>query len=575
MGLIEFTANHTDHSNDSGFQFEFHCDHCHNGFMTTFQTNKLSMAGGFLRAAGSLFGGVLGSAASATDHVKDSLRGGARDEAFNKAVQEAKPHFKQCTKCGKWICEAKCWNKKRNLCEACAPDLEEAAASIQARVAVEQLEVKARASDQTEGLDTKQSQSVGECPHCGAKAGGAETVLRTVTNLVCGDAYIIQGQSNAEATGPNNGPSVDPATPISDWIRSYGNSHNGTIGKGWGNAIRTRIWGKPDYGFCQVGAWGMVLAGDLVTKYGIPVCIMNGAVGGTRIDQHQRNEADHKDPATIYGRLLTRIERARLTHGIRGVFWHQGENNQGSSSPTGDYDWKTYQQYFVDLSAARKQDYPNIQHYYVYQIWPNGCNMGGTPAGDMLLEVQRTLPSLFSNMRIMSTLGIVSGSSGRGLAHFDMEGYAQIAKLMSPVVEQDNYGLAVTKAMTAPNLMRAYFTSPARDGIVLEFDQPMAWKDGCRAWIRLDDVPAPIGSGTVSGNAITLKLTSPSEARTVAYLSGRAWDGTAGNLLHGANGIAALAFCAIPLASSAASSTPEIGIMGTGYRILVTKCRFW
>jgi membrane protease subunit (stomatin/prohibitin family) len=174
MGLIEFTANFTDHSNDSGFQFEFHCDHCHNGFMTTFQTNKLSMAGGFLRAAGSLFGGVLGSAASATDHVKDSLRGGARDEAFNKAVQEAKPHFKQCTKCGKWVCEAKCWNKKRNLCEACAPDLQEAAASIQARVAVEQLEVKARASDQTEGLDTKQSQSVGECPHCGAKAGGAK-----------------------------------------------------------------------------------------------------------------------------------------------------------------------------------------------------------------------------------------------------------------------------------------------------------------------------------------------------------------------------------------------------------------
>jgi hypothetical protein len=385
----------------------------------------------------------------------------------------------------------------------------------------------------------------------GSKDGGAETVLRTVTNLVCGDAYFIQGQSNAEATGPNNGPTIDPATPISDWIRSYGNSYNGTIGKGWGNAIRTRIWGKPDYGFCQVGAWGMVLASDLVAKYSIPICIMNGAVGGTRIDQHQRNEANHNDPATIYGRLLTRIEAARLTHGIRGVLWHQGENNQGSSSPTGDYDWKTYQQYFVDLAAAWKQDYPNIQHYYVYQIWPSGCNMGGTPAGDMLLEVQRTLPSLFSNMRIMSTLGIVSGSSGRGLAHFDMEGYSQLAKLISPVVEQDNYGLAVTKPMTAPNIARAYFTGPARDGIVLEFDQPMAWKDGCKAWIRLGDAPASIESGTVSGNAITLKLTSPSGDKTVAYLSGAAWDGRPDKLLNGANGIAALAFCAVPLAPSA------------------------
>jgi hypothetical protein len=381
----------------------------------------------------------------------------------------------------------------------------------------------------------------------GVKAGGTETILRTVSNLVCGDAYIIQGQSNAEATGPNNGPTVDPPTPLNDWIRSYGNSHNGSIRGGWGNAIRTRIWGKPDYGLCQIGAWGMVLAENLVEKYRIPVCIMNGAVGGTRIDQHQRNEANHNDPATIYGRLLTRIEGARLTHGIRGVLWHQGENNQGSASPTGDYDWKSYQQYFVDLSAAWKQDCPNIQHYYVWQIWPSGCNMGGTPAGDMLLEVQRTLPSLFSNMRIMSTLGIVSKSSGRGLAHFDLEGYAQIAQLMSPLVEQDNYGLIPAREITAPNLKRAWFTTAAKNEIALDFGQPMAWKDACRAWIYLDGVAAPIGAGKVAGNGITLQLTSPSAAKTISYLSGKHWDGRPDKLLYGTNGIAALALSAVPM----------------------------
>ena len=294
----------------------------------------------------------------------------------------------------------------------------------------------------------------------------------------------------------------------------------------------------------------MVLAGNLVAKYGIPVCIMNGAVGGTRIDQHQRNEANHEDPETIYGRLLSRIEGAKLTHGIRGVLWHQGENNQGSSSPTGDYDWKSYQQYFVDLSAAWKQDYPNIQHYYVYQIWPSGCNMGGTPAGDMLLEVQRTLPSLYSNMRIMSTLGIVSGSSGRGLAHFDLEGYAQIAKLTEPLVEQDNYGLIPPQAITAPNLRRAYFTTGARNEIALDFGQPMAWKDECKVWIYLDDVAAPISAGRVSGNVITLQLTSPSAAKSIAYLSGKHWDGRHDKLLCGANGIAALAFSAVTIETS-------------------------
>ena len=32
MALIRFTRNHTDHSTDKGFQFEFFCDRCGNGF---------------------------------------------------------------------------------------------------------------------------------------------------------------------------------------------------------------------------------------------------------------------------------------------------------------------------------------------------------------------------------------------------------------------------------------------------------------------------------------------------------------------------------------------------------------
>ena len=399
----------------------------------------------------------------------------------------------------------------------------------------------------------------------GAQTGNAETVLRTVNNLVCGDAYIIDGQSNAEATGPNNGPAEDPVEPINNWIRSYGNQLEGTTRGGWGNAIRTHIWGKPNYGCHQIGAWGMVLATHLVEKYQIPICIINSAYGGTPIWHHQPNPANHYDtsgafygnPYKIYGSLLTRVTGAKLTHGIRGVLWHQGENDQGSGAPTGDYNWKSYQQYFVDMSAAWKQDYPNIQHYYIYQIWPSGCNMGGTLAGDMLLEVQRTLPSLYSNMRIMSTLGIVSGSSGRGLAHFDLEGYAQLAQLMSPLVEQDHYGLAPAKEITAPNLRRACFTNAAKTEIALDFGQPMAWKDECKAWIYLDGVAAPISAGKASGNVITLQLTSPSAAQSVSYLSGKHWDGRPDKLLYGANGIAALAFCSVPLTGQIPTLSPS------------------
>jgi len=391
----------------------------------------------------------------------------------------------------------------------------------------------------------------------GTESGGNQKVLRTVNNLVCGDAYIIEGQSNAEATGPNNGPGVDPPTSMNDWIRSYGNQHSGDIKGGWVNAVRTRIWGQPDYGVGQIGTWGMVLANSLAEKHKMPICIFNGAYGGTPIFQHQPNPKNrfdtsgefYQNPYKIYGSLLTRITAAKLTHGIRGVLWHQGENDQGSGAPTGDYNWKSYQQYFIDMSAAWKEDFPNIEHYYIYQIWPSGCNMGGNANADMLLDSQRTLPFLYSNMRIMSTLGIISGSSGRGLCHFDVEGYTQIAKLMLPVIEQDNYGLDRSVVMTAPNLRGARFSSAAKDEIILEFDQPVVWKDECKAWIELDGQPAAVSSGKASGNALTIHLSAPAAAKTIAYLSGRTWDGKPDKLIFGTNGVAALSFSQVPLAA--------------------------
>ena len=151
----------------------------------------------------------------------------------------------------------------------------------------------------------------------------------------------------------------------------------------------------------------------------------------------------------------------------------------------------------------------------------------------------------------MSTLGIVSGSSGRGLCHFDAEGYAQIAKLISPVVEQDNYGLDRTKVLTAPNLRRASFSNASRTEITMEFDQPMTWKPECKAWIELDGKAAPISAGQVAGNSLILQLSAPSDAKAIAYLSGKTWDGKPDRLIYGTNGIAALALSGVPLAPSA------------------------
>jgi hypothetical protein len=241
--------------------------------------------------------------------------------------------------------------------------------------------------------------------------------------------------------------------------------------------------------------------------------------------------------------MLWRVEQARLTHGIRAVLWHQGESDQGADGPTGGYGWESYQQYFLDLSAAWKQDLPDIRHYYIFQIWPNSCSMGNGH-GDMLREVQRTLPRLYSNMDIMPTLGI----RPPGPCHYPLTGWAEFARLIQPMIERDNYGKVPATSMTAPNLKQAYYPSGAKDAVILEFDQPVRWSDALTGQFYLDGIGGKVASGAVSGSMVTLKLKAASAATKITYLKEMNWSQD--NLLWGANGIAALTFCDVPVATA-------------------------
>ena len=367
-----------------------------------------------------------------------------------------------------------------------------------------------------------------------AKTGPAEKVLHKAENLVCGDAYIIQGQSNAVATDFGKD---DPAFR-SDWVRTFGTMSGNAKGfAGWGNAVhRSRDAEK-----LQIGYWGMELGRRLVESHKVPVCFINGAVGGTRIDQHQRNAADPEDLTTIYGRLLWRTKQAKLTHGVRGVLWHQGENDQGADGPTGGYGYETYRQFFIDLAAAWKTDFPNVKHYYVFQIWPKSCAMGINGSDNRLREVQRNLPTAFSNLSVMSTLGI----DPPGGCHFPAAGYAEFARLICPLVERDFYGKVPTTSITPPNLKRVFFSGEKKDELVLEFDQPVKWDVALAGQFYLDGQKGKVASGSVTGSVLTLKLGGQSDAKTVTYLDSAAWSQKA--LLVGANGIAALTFCEVPI----------------------------
>jgi len=173
MATIEFSNNYQDLSTDRGYQFKFHCDKCGNGYMSTFKSSFTGVATSVLDAANSLFGGLFGRAASTAYEVQRAVGGPAHDAALKEATEEIRPLFKQCNRCGRWVCKPICFNEKAQLCEWCAPDLHEELAAAQAEAAREQVQVKAREVDWTKGVAVN-TVTGAVCRSCGAKLTGGK-----------------------------------------------------------------------------------------------------------------------------------------------------------------------------------------------------------------------------------------------------------------------------------------------------------------------------------------------------------------------------------------------------------------
>jgi hypothetical protein len=368
----------------------------------------------------------------------------------------------------------------------------------------------------------------------GTRTSGVDTNVATVTGLLCGDAFIIMGQSNAQATA-NDEPVSDTSNP---WLKTY------DADIGWGPAIAKPAtnWGS------KVGFWGMKLGQDLVAQHSMPICLINGALGGTPIASHQPNPTNPALPLgseygeQTYSNLFNRVNNARLTHGIRGIFWHQGENDSGTTALVGP-NYLTYEQNFINLTAAWIRDYPNVQRYVIYQMAPNPCGIG--PFASELREVQRTLPRLYSKMTLMHNHGL-AGYDG---CHYTKLGYDNMAARLLPAVNRDFYGITPAAPVTPPNLVRAYFTSSARTAIALEFDQAMSWNGFSVINFFINDAANLVNTGSSSGNIVTLQLASVAPANATLDYIKDTWNFNEApfTMLSGANNIPALTFANVAI----------------------------
>lgn len=170
-GPIEFTGNVEDLSTDLGFQFKFFCERCGNGFMSSYDRSTVGTAGTLLRGASNLLGGVFGAVADASYEVNRAVGGPAHDAALRRAVEEIRPLFRQCRRCGQWSCSQVCWNERAGMCKQCAPIAEEIETSMRAQHAETQV-TNDLFLEENRRMSAKAKALAAPCASCGADTLG-------------------------------------------------------------------------------------------------------------------------------------------------------------------------------------------------------------------------------------------------------------------------------------------------------------------------------------------------------------------------------------------------------------------
>lgn len=128
----------------------------------------IGVANEVMDAAGSLLGGIFGTAANLTDRVHSAAWERAHDDGFRTAALEIKPHFVQCPRCNNWVCRQRCWNQTRGLCAECAPNIGVEAAAAQQQAMTDQAVEKVRAREYDVDQYVAGDQLRAACPACGA-----------------------------------------------------------------------------------------------------------------------------------------------------------------------------------------------------------------------------------------------------------------------------------------------------------------------------------------------------------------------------------------------------------------------
>ncbi|PYC71674.1 hypothetical protein C7C46_26695 [Streptomyces tateyamensis] len=370
-------------------------------------------------------------------------------------------------------------------------------------------------------------------------AVGSTTVLQNSwTDVVAGDVYLDDGQSNGAARQRYDGAADNSSAPDqSPWVRTFGSSTADSAASAADNTWRQATGdGYQDAGV--VGQYAVRMGRRIVDTYGVPVAVLQGSQDGMPIDVFKPNPANHADTSTNYGRLLSRAQRAGVQNQVRGIFWYQGEsdNNDVAAQTSG----------FGTVLTAWQQDYPGLQHVYPHQI-RNGCMPYGSTTFQRSYQerdAQRGYSDL-PGVTLLSTDGVdrqgLDAMPNNNCHFYYRGGYQALADHDFATVAYDLYGGSATAA-TPPSPATAWFSAAdhSRISIALRnstdrLNLPCGPADD----FLVNGSTAKVSSVAVQPGMVVLQLSGPATGATgVSYLG---HDGP-GNWITNDNGAGLLAF---------------------------------
>lgn len=270
-------------------------------------------------------------------------------------------------------------------------------------------------------------------------------------NIVAGDIFVINGQSNA---GANFGD--DPVYFTSEYARNFGKLLDFTYLPAYNPA--DTLWNTQ-----APGKLGNALQKLIIEKHKIPVAILNQANGGSTVTFNAIRTNPVANFGNTYGVLYYRLLKAGVLNDVKGYIWRQGENeSSGAASLWGEN--------FDILYKYWRQDYPNIQKYYVYQV-----SLLDFPlyAAGQLRDYQRRTKYIYDRVENITAIGLPDYDG----IHYGLQGHIKSAEELFLQISRDFYGSTDTDNITCPNIQKVYRNN--KDNIILEFDkgQEIVWQN--------------------------------------------------------------------------------------------------